>query len=167
MLIIGKPYRKAVMCTIKIPVKPHLKKFAVKHYDANNEIIIANKHTTLGIAIESILRNRYQVSITKIETYSDHLTLELNQDSSNLELRIRRLAYLNYILDKEFKKIMFVWVTAHVQNFIPAHTAVKSFLKFYQISESEYGSDSAYRQWLRMSNHEYKRKSVKKQSFSS
>ena len=155
------------MCTVKIPVRPHLKKFAVKYYDADNEIITANKHTTLGIAVESILRNRYQVNTTKIEHYSDHLTLELNQDSSNLELRIRRLAYLNYILEKEFKKAMFIFVSAHVINFIPALTAIKNFLKFYQIAESEYGSDSAYRQWLRMSNQEYKRKSMKNQSFSS
>lgn len=152
------------MCTVKIPVRPHLKKFALKYYGKDSEIITANKHTTLGIAVESILRNRYEVSITKIDTYSDHLTLELNQDSSNLELRIRRLAYLNYILDKEFKKAMELFVIAQMMNFIPALTAVKNFLKYYQITESEYGSDSAYRQWLRMHNNEYTRKSAKNQS---
>ena len=146
------------MRTVKIPIKPHLKKFVLKTYDCENEIVKATKHNSLGIMIEMVLRLKYEIHVTSVDKYTEVLEIELNQDCSNLEVRAKRIAYVNYILEKDFKATMFLFVQAQKLQAIPALTGIKTFLKFYGIEEYEYGSDSAYRQWTRMSNDEYNRK---------
>jgi hypothetical protein len=52
-------------------------------------------------------------------------------------------------MDDTFKEHLLTWVEGQQTAGIPAHTACKMFLEFYDIDEKEYSLDAAYKLWQR------------------
>ena len=147
--------------TIKLPIKPALKKYIMKTYDYDPESgpFYVRKHDLIGIALYSLvsLHKKLEPAQFNENVLTEIIELELCQDIATIGFLVKDAVRLNHILDKEFKATMHLFIQAHITNSIPALTGVANFLEFYDVEEAEYSSQSAYRQWLRMSNQEYKK----------
>lgn len=140
---------------VRVPIAPHLKKFILKQYKYEEPVPVQLK-TLLGQQVYSLLRDKTRQK-TNYDKYTEELQLELSDMLSDFEYRLSKVVLLNVYFEKIFKSTMYTWILAQDMEGRPPYHGVRSFLKFYNITEEEYSSESAYRAWLRYKNNEYKK----------
>ena len=145
--------------TIKIPISPHLKKFAVKYFEADKEQVIQ-------LAQRSSLNNMVNYAVIAKEKrkgdikYTEELEIELPARFCRSRPRRENLIILNSLIDSIFKDAMRHWIIAQYYEGNSYFSACRGFLEYYKIKEIEYAPETAYRDWQRWHNKEYKRKNI-------
>ena len=134
-----------------VPVFPHVKKFILKNY-CNPEPVKVEEYTTIGKMVTLALRdNRKHAEFN--DQYRDRLTatisIHLTTEQSKMGPRLGKLMRLNIHIDGIFKEHMLTWISALKTDGIPAYTACKMFLDYYQLDENEYGLNTAYKYYQR------------------
>jgi hypothetical protein len=133
---------------VKIPIRPHLKKFVLKQLGADP--IIATERDFLGNAIMAVLndkRNHNQPQ--ELYRMTERITVVLTKEMKERSPRLGRIVYVNTLLSKQFRDALVIWVQAQVHAQIPANQACKNFLEHYRIDENEYTYDGLYKIWQR------------------
>jgi len=134
-----------------VPIYPHLKKFIQKRFQKNGSIDVSAT-TSFGKMLMLCLRDNRKTSEFN-DQYRDRLTeeitIELTKEMSELTPRQGKLMRINIYGDNLFKEALLVWIEAQGEDGIAALSACKSFLKFYDIDENEYGLLTAYQYWQR------------------
>ena len=133
-----------------VPVYRHLKKFIIKNYKCTETIKVEN-YSTLGDIVTLCLRDPQQAENN--DQYRDRLTanitLVLSARQAKLGPRMSKLVALNVKMDRVFKEHLLAWIQALRKDGIAPFTACKIFLDYYDIDESEYSLDAAYKHWQR------------------
>jgi hypothetical protein len=139
--------------SFKIEIFPHLKKFIQKnyHHDTSQPIYV-DEHSTFGKLITLALRDSR--SWKEFDSYHeerkmDTITIVLTLQQSYLSARQYRLRRLNIDLDKLFKENLVQWIRSQMALGSNASAACRSFLAFYDLSESEFSQENAYKVWQR------------------
>lgn len=144
--------------TVEIAIFPHLKKFILKHYKIEpGEPVYVSMHNTLGITMKHVLKEKVKISNRHQNRLTEKITLELCKSLSGRELRRSYLLQFNIEYDRVFKDFYRVWVTGMTTEKVPESEAIKRFLEYYNIKETEYSYLSAQRDWSRFKNKEYER----------
>ncbi|NVJ47304.1 MAG: hypothetical protein HWE07_09255 [Cytophagia bacterium] len=141
---------------VEIKLLPHLKKFILKFYK-QQEPICVDFNTSLGTAFNSVLRKKISYRKDR-ERYTASTRFLLNQDLSNLSLQHAYLVAFNVEYDRHFMDAVCVWVEAQANLNLNESQAVRNFLAYYNISESEYSFDSLRTKYNRWKTDYYKRK---------
>lgn len=141
-----------------IYVKPHLKKFIPKYFNAKEPIKIdsTNVHGKVFTAVSVVMPDASIKNISQND-YPCPITFFLNKDLNRIRPKKRDLHKLNVYFDKLFKEIMFQWVLSSISAGGYASDGIKNFLKYYNISEDDYSWNSAHRAWMRYYRKEYEK----------
>jgi hypothetical protein len=135
--------------SIKIPIKPHLKKFVLFMMQCSEPIFLDEKEM-LGRAIIKILQEKRAHKFdNRLETYTDRIEVVLNSDMRERSPRLNRIIHINVELEKNFREGLILWIKAYKKLGAPANEACKSFLAELKIEETEYSYDAAYKVWQR------------------
>jgi hypothetical protein len=134
-----------------IRVFPHVKKFILKHY-GSTEPIKTEEYATLGKMVTLSLRdNRAHAEFN--DQYRDRLTetltIILTREQSKMGPRLGKLTRINIHIDGIFKEHMLTWINALKVDGIPAYTAIKMFLDYYELDEPEYSLNTAHQFYKR------------------
>jgi hypothetical protein len=135
-----------------IPVYPHVKKFILKKFRLH-EPARAEEYNTFGKFIMNTLQdNRLRVDYNDSQ-FRDRLTaslqVNLTINQAKHAPRLQKLIRINHAMDDAFKEHLVTWIQGQNAAGIPAHTACKIFLEYYDIDENEYSLDAAYKIWQR------------------
>jgi hypothetical protein len=144
---------------LKIYVKPHLKKFILKHHPGKQPLY-ADERSPLGAAIMHVLM---EVRKSKFENIIHHHTeCILVTPTVNMARRSPRqykLVRVAVEMERVFRQAIIVWVSAQQEAGLPANQACKNFLEHYGIDEGEFSYDGVYKCWQR---HKDEQKAIKK-----
>jgi hypothetical protein len=157
----GRQTLKKISMELKVPVKPHIRKFLLKKYDTVEPIKISSQEylgdvfTSAGLSLN---RRNKRYSITA-EDYDSHILLDLNFELSQFSLSNQVLKEINVRLEMIFKNTMYDWTLATVMNGGFASKGLKNFLAYYRV-QNDYSFETAHRAWSRFINNEYDRKKV-------
>lgn len=141
---------------VEIPVYPHVKKLLLYNVLDPEKPLKAEFHNRLGLTIRAILHSKAEKSSAN-DRMTELLKVEINDNISNMDHRLKRLVKINDYFDKDFKEIMMHSIRDQMHSGIPALQATKNFLRRIGVTESEYSYESAYRAWLREKNFEYEK----------
>lgn len=134
-----------------VPVFPHLKKFISKTYGTG--MIRTEETTVLGRLVTAALRdnriNKGYKGLYGQYSPTAEIQLWLTKEQTELGPRLNKLIRLNLDMDRVFKEALTGWIIAQEDSGMMAYTACKAFLKFYNIDDSEYSLDAAYKHWQR------------------
>lgn len=128
-----------------VPVFPHIKKFILKKY---SEPVKTEEYTSLGKMVSLALRDNRMTAEhngQQRDRMKDRISIILTKEQAELSPRIGKLIRINHHIDQLFKDHLALWVDALRLDGIAAHSACKLFLKYYDIEESEYSLDAAYK----------------------
>lgn len=145
--------------TFKIPVLPYLKKYIVKQFfsGAKGPYKI-EEDTLLGKQVMSLLIDARKIDfIDKHLEMSETLEVVLSDSMAKRSPRINKLICFNFFADKIFKTSLITWIRSAEHFGIRPFPASKGFLEHFEIEESEYSHDAAYRHWTRSMNSEYQK----------
>lgn len=135
-----------------IPVFPHVKKFILQKYRLSTPIK-SEECNSFGKAITLALKdNRLRIEYNDSQVrnrLTETLTIILTKEQSEFGPRLQKLVRINNAMDDAFKEHLLTWVEGQQTAGIPAHTACKMFLEYYDIDEKEYSLDAAYKLWQR------------------
>jgi len=145
--------------TYKIPIKPHLKKFIIKRFIKKSKILFVDeesKDDKVGSSFDKMIqlclrdnRKRSEFNDQYRDKLTDELVVELGTKLNELSPRIGKLMRINIYADSLFKEALLIWIEAQGEDGISPHAACKSFIKFYDIDESEYALTTAYQYYQR------------------
>jgi hypothetical protein len=142
---------------IKIPVKPHIKKFILKSFRSAEPLRI-EEDSLLGKHCMSLLIDRRQ---GKAPNYNDlqtaTLQLDLSAELSKRTPSVKKLERLNLYFEKLFKHSLYTWVHACAACQVNPYNATRTFVEYFDFDENQYTHDAAQRAWLRYKNNEYTR----------
>ncbi len=138
---------------VRVPIRPHLKKFILKHYKMEEPVPV-QLPSLLGQQVFSLLRDRTRAKRIN-DKYTEVLTLVFCKEISRREVRLAKIILINHYFEKIFKSSMYLWTIAQDMEGRPAYHGIKDFLRYFGITEKEYSFESAHRAWLRYKNYEY------------
>lgn len=141
---------------VEIKVLPHLKKFILKFYKQQQPVKV-DFNTSMGMAFDSILRKK-AVYRKDRDRYTASLRFLLNDDLSKLSLQHSFLIQFNVVYDRIFKEQLYSWVMGQAYLAASDSQAVRNFLAYYSISESELSFDTARTIYLRYKTDYFERK---------
>ena len=137
------------MTVVRIPVKPHLKKFIIKRYRQKEPLNITER-SLLGRNIMKVLQETRKHKFENVlYQYTERLQVVLTADMRERSPRLARLVYVNNEIEKEFKEALFIWIEAQMEMACHAKEACQNFLDYYGIDDQEYSYDAAYKAWQR------------------
>lgn len=142
--------------TFTIQVFPHVKKFIKKKVLCQKGVFIIEEHTTVGkmVALALCETRAWKHASNKGDDFTrDRLTasvqLRLTEQQMKMSPRLYKLQRINTDIDQRFKESLIDWIEAQRDLGHPVHAACKSFLAHYEMDETEYSLDSAYKYWQR------------------
>lgn len=137
------------MKELKIYVKPHIRKFVLKHHPGKEPLVVTER-SVLGAAISNALLERRK---HKFDKSVNHYTAEVRIEPWNVWLkrspRGYKLVKVNMDLERNFREAVVVWVRAQVSAGVPAWSACKEFLRFYSLDETEITLEGIHKIWTR------------------
>jgi hypothetical protein len=136
----------------KVPVLAYLKKYLEKQFFPGEQAPYKIEEDSLiGKQFMSLLidqRTKELMGDQKL-LHSETLEVELSEAMAERSPNLRKLGSINYFLDKLFKDALIVWIkSAEIHGGRP-YPASKAFLEYFNIDESEYSHDAAYKVWTR------------------
>jgi hypothetical protein len=138
--------------TVKIPIKPHLKKYVLFTMDCQ-EPIATDEKGMIGRCIINVLKEKREHRFDNVlEKYTDRIEVQLNADMRSRSPKLHRLLYINIELERLFREAIIIWVHAQKDAGMPANEACKNFLAKLKIEEREYSFDAAYKLWQRFND---------------
>lgn len=81
------------------------------------------------------------------EQFTDTLQVVLSKRFNERGPRVKRLIYINSLLEEMFKDSLILWVYAKATEGVNPNRSTKDFLSFFNIDEGEYTSAAAYKLW--------------------
>lgn len=146
------------LLSIKIPIKPHLKKFLLNGKKHRLEPLRATERSLLGICImKTLMDNRKHKFDNVLKEYTQRIEIILTDDMNKRSPRLYKLVNINVELERVFKEHLYIWVAAQNEAGIPEYEACKNFIDHYKIQPNEYTYDAAERAWRRYKNDESKK----------
>jgi hypothetical protein len=146
--------------TVKIPIKPHLKKFVLFVMDVDEEPIRVTEKQMLGRCIIKVLQETRSHRFDNVlYTYTARIQVVLTEDMRERSPNMKRLVYINTEIENYFRESLIMWVKAQTKGGSPANEACKSFLAEMKIDDSEYSFDAAYKVWQRYNDIKRKKRS--------
>lgn len=129
-----------------IPVFPHVKKFILKSTRASGAIKV-EENTMLGkIVTLALLDNSTRDGNNDASRRATaSVTLTLTKRQVDLRPGIIKLMRINVDIDRVFKDHLLTTIYSLADAGIPSYQACRMFLGRYNINESEYSTDVAYR----------------------
>lgn len=135
-----------------IPVFPHVKKFIQKHYRSGSATIKVEEYNVLGKFVTLALRDN-----RNSEDYNDkyrnrltsEITIVLTKEQAEFSPRLNKLLRINVDMDRVFKDHLLTTIHMLGAAGIAPFNACKMYLEHYDIDDSEYSLDAAYKFWLR------------------
>lgn len=135
--------------TIKMPVKPHLKKFILYYYNFT-EPIPARRDDKLGIILYSILNRDYiNWKPNHWNRPKENLIFSLSEDyakRSGVVITAYNHSLFNNWVDSEFRFLLYSRIDDKIQGVEPKigfyKSEIKTFLKKYKIEQDDISIDA-------------------------
>lgn len=146
--------------TIKVPIKPHLKKFFLKTYHLSEPVKV-EEDTILGNQVMAILQDKRQVNGKDLNNITSHFngsgsdllteTLQISLSKSMIERspRIAKLVRINLFLQHIFRHSVILFINGCTKSGVNPYNACKQFLQLYEFDENEYSLDGVHQIWKR------------------
>jgi hypothetical protein len=135
----------APITTIKIPTKPHLKKYLLKQYD-QQEPFRLDERTSIGKNLMSSVVDKLEY-VNVSDHYTTTLEITLSTRFTKRGSQVKRFVYINSLLEEMFKEALILWIYCKGTEGTNPSLAAKDFLAFFGIDESEYTYAAAYKTW--------------------
>lgn len=139
---------------VKVPVKPHLKKFLIKIY--GGDAIRVNKKDMMGVILMSLLEKNHDPHSKYINRPVDTVTFmigEFYSKRSGFFLSNYNVALINNFLDSIFRYMFYDSVAKKLQGSEPDKGFYKgearAFLQYYDISEDDFSLASFLKDFYR------------------
>lgn len=146
--------------TIKVPIKPHLKKFFLRTYHLSEPVKV-EEDSLLGNQVMAILQDKRQVNGKDMNNItsqfngngSDLLTetikLSLSKTMIERSPRIAKLVRINLFLQHMFRHSVISFIQGCIRSGVNPYNACKQFLQLYEFDEGEYSLDGIHQIWKR------------------
>jgi len=145
--------KQPTFISIKIPVKPHIKKYIAVRYGEEHTL---TKKSLLGILIFNILDKKTEKPDQGFADYTEKYVIQISQQyfyEFGFQITLRKRRFLAICLEKLFMEDFYSHIDIAVDKMnSSAAEAMRIFLNKYGISENEVKFDSLYRAYLRHSN---------------
>lgn len=136
--------------TVKIPIKPHLKKFILFLMDEPKEPLEITEKQLLGRSIIKVLQETRSHRFDNVlDDYTARIQVILTDAMRKRSPKLHRLVYINTEIENSFREALIVWIKAQTKTGEPANESCKNFLSELKIDEREYSFDAAYKVWQR------------------
>lgn len=145
---------------IKVPIKPHLKKFFLKTYHLSEPVKL-EEDSILGNQVMAILQDKRSVNGKDLNNINSHfngsgselltdtLQLTLSKSMTERSPRVGKLIRINVFLQHSFRQAVIIYIKGCMNSGVNAYAACKQFLKLYEFDESEYSLDGVHQIWKR------------------
>lgn len=142
-----------------VPVPAYIYKYVVKKFFAGNKgPFKIEEDTLLGKQfMATILDVRKKDVIDKHLQFTERIPVILSQDMMKKSPNIAKLVSINFFLDKIFKEALIEWIQSAMYYGIRPYNSSRDFLAHYNIDETEYSHDAAYKLWTRWNSSEFKK----------
>lgn len=138
-----------IYITVKIPVKPHVKKYIAARYGETHTF---SKRSLLGMLLFQVLDKNVERPDHSRDKLTDHYCIQIPEfysKSKGFNVGYKRAHYLGVCFERLFMEDLFQSVQIlHDKGFSVADS-IRSFLKQFKITENELNYDSIYRQFQR------------------
>lgn len=147
--------------SIKIPVKPHIKRYISVRYGIEHTL---TKKSLLGILIFNILDKKTEKPDQSFSDYTEKYIIQISQQyfyESGFQISLRKRRFLAICLEKLFIEDFCAYIDIAVSKMnITAAESMRIFLDQYGITENEVKFESLYKQYQRHSNFSIKAKKI-------
>lgn len=138
-----------IYITVKIPVRPHVKKYISSRYGTEHTL---SKRSLLGMLIFQLLDKSIERPDHQREKLSEHYCIQIPEfytKSKGFSIGYKRAHYLGVCLERLFMEDLVQSVEIlHYKGFSVAES-IRTFLKQFDINENDLNYDSIYRQFQR------------------
>lgn len=136
--------------SIKIPVKPHVKKYIAVRYGTEHTL---TKKSLLGILLFNILDKKTEKPDQGFCDYTDKYIIQISKQyfyENGFSIPLRKRRFLAICLDKLFIEDFYSYIDISVSKMnTSAAEAMRVFLEQYSISENDVKYESLYKQYQR------------------
>lgn len=145
---------------IKVPIKPHLKKFFLKTYHLSEPVKL-EEDTILGNHVMAILLDKREVNGKDLNNISsqfngngsdlltDTIELTLSDAMNERSPRVAKLVRINLFLQHMFRHSVILFINGCMKSGVNPYNACKQFLQLYEFDENEYSLDGVHQIWKR------------------
>lgn len=145
--------RRKTERVFEVPICRHLLRYCEKHlFYGQQAPYKIEVRSLIGKQFMSLLidaRNEQMSGDQKIFKECAILEVELSNDFSRLSPNISKLIPINFYLHRLFRDSLITWIRCAEYHKIKPFPASIGFLDYYEIEESEYSHDAAYKHWTR------------------
>jgi hypothetical protein len=151
---------RAAHGTIRVPIKPHLKKFFLMTYDLQEPVKL-EEDSILGNHVMAILQDKRSVNGKEMnyitsqfngdgsDLLTETLLLQLSAEMQKRSPQIRKLVRINLFLQYMFRHSVIVFIKGCIKSGVNPYNACKQFLQTYEFDENEYSLDGIHQIWKR------------------
>jgi hypothetical protein len=139
-----------------IPVFPHVKKFINKTYPTAADCVLVDECTDLGKFITlALIDNRAWKESRDLNTperaakFTESIKVMLTIQQAEMRVRQSKLIRLNIDMDRVFKAHLITFIESKKQDGYPVRLACRKFMEYFNLDESEYSLDAAYKHYQR------------------
>jgi hypothetical protein len=153
------------MCTLVLPIKPHLKKYILRKLQCEGEIVDLSFRDIIGFGIQvsGQLIKKSETYMSKDHDEVDKFVAELSGSSVDLKLKSYhgkycgsylnndKIFYINKYLDWIFRLELFTFINTQMLYYphIVITTAIDDFLALYCINEDDLPRQTAFKVYQR------------------
>lgn len=147
----------AQLGVIKVPIKPHLKKFFLRTYHLSEPVKL-EEDSILGNQVMAILQDKRSINGKEMnnlnygsadDLLTDTLAIVLSTEMQKRSPRVQKLIRINFFLQHMFRHSVIVFIEASIKSGVNAYAACRQFLETYNYDESEYSLDGIHQIWKR------------------
>jgi hypothetical protein len=138
----------------RVPVQEYLKKYIVKRFFAGSKgpYKIEEKPLLGKLFMAALIDGRKKDCIDTHLEKTTYIDVILSQDMLKRSPQPRKLQSIAFFVDKMFKESLIDHILTAQHYGVRPHNSVKDFLDLYEIEESQYTRDAAYKLWQRWNN---------------
>lgn len=137
------------MRELKIYLKPHIRKFVLKHH-AGKEPLLIDERSMLGSVLMNCTIDKRKFKFDKaVHRYTTEIRVLPTTEVLKRSPRQYQMVKVNIELERWFREAVLVWVRAQVAAGVPASASCKDLMTYYGLDENDITFDAIHKIWTR------------------
>lgn len=137
------------MKELKIYLKPHIRKFVLKHHPGKEPLAIDERSMLGSVLMACTIDNRKFKFDKSIHRYTEMIRVAPTTEVLKRSPRQYKMVKVNIDLERRFRDAVLVWVSAQVSAGVPASASCKDFMAYYGLDENDITFDGIHKIWTR------------------
>ena len=137
------------MKDLKIYLKPHIRKFVMKHHPGKEPLIITERSMLGSVLMNCTMDNRKVKFDKSVQRYTSMIRVLPSTEVLKRSPRQYKMVKVNIELERWFRAEVIAWVRAQVASGVPASASCKNFMDYYKMDDNDITFEGIHKMWTR------------------